>query len=216
MSIASASFIRFSHHFDLVGNLRAAQHGDERPFRIRNRLTEIGELLFHQQAGGRLANKLRDAHNRGVGAMGGAERVAHEKLVAERRELLRKLRIVGFFFGMKADVFEQQHVAIAKRLALRFALRRPHNRRRIRPASREARAAGRRRAARLYFGFTLPFGPAQMRGKHQTCAALDGQTKSRQRLADARVVANFAALERDVEINTNENTLAAHLQIANR
>ena len=76
------------HHFDLVGNFRAAENRDERPLRIRNRLAEIREFLLHQQAGGGLAHELRDAHNRSMRAMRGAERVANEKSVAERGELL--------------------------------------------------------------------------------------------------------------------------------
>ncbi len=87
---------------------------------MRNGFAEIGQLFFHQQAGGGLAHELGDAHDRCVSAMRGAKCVANKQPVAERRELPRKFRVVGFLFGMVADVFEQQHFPIAEGFALRF------------------------------------------------------------------------------------------------
>ena len=205
------------HHFDLVGNFRAAQHRDERPLGMRNRLAEIGEFLFHQQAGGGLAHEFRDAHNRGVSAMRRAERVANEKPVAKRRELLRKLRVVGFFLGMKAHVFEQQHFRHYAS-ALLFAsasapMQSAANSTGFPPSSSFRRAAtGARTVLRIHFAL----GPPQMRGEHQPRAALGGQAQSRQRFADARVVRHTSAFERHVEIHADENALAGHFEIANR
>ena len=45
------------HHFDFVGNFRAAQDGDERAIGMRNRFAEIGQLFFHQQSGSGLAHE---------------------------------------------------------------------------------------------------------------------------------------------------------------
>ncbi len=108
------------HDADFVGHLRAAQDSHKRPVRMRNRFTEIGELFLHQQPRRGLADELGDADDGGVGAMRRAECVANEKLVAERRQLFRKLGIVLFFLGMVADVFEQQDVPVAQGLALLF------------------------------------------------------------------------------------------------
>ena len=76
------------HHFDFVGNFRAAQHGDKRPIGIRNRLAEIRELFFHQQARRSLPDEFRNAHHGRMRAMRRAESVANEKPVAQRGELL--------------------------------------------------------------------------------------------------------------------------------
>ncbi len=62
------------HHFNFVGNFCATQDGDERALGIRNCFAEIGQFLFHQQARGGLADKLRDADDRCVRAVRGAER----------------------------------------------------------------------------------------------------------------------------------------------
>ena len=47
-----------------------------------------------------------------------AERVANKQTVAQRSKLARKFRVVGFLFGMVADIFEQQHFPIAQSFAL--------------------------------------------------------------------------------------------------
>ena len=53
---------------------------------------------------------MRDAFCRSMGAMRAAEGVVHVD-VAETGKLFREGRIVGFFFGVKAQIFEQQHLA---------------------------------------------------------------------------------------------------------
>src|SRR5580700_1950946 len=115
---------------------------------------------------------------------------------------------------MESDVFEQHYISIAKRLALRLCFGSDTIGRKFDLSEELAQPVGDGSEAILRIDLAL--WPAEMGGQDQTCAALDGQTKSRQRLADARIVADSAALERDVEINTDENTLTAHLQIANR
>ena len=92
--------------FDFVADFGAADDRDERTRGIRDRFADVGEFLLHQQTGGGLLDKFRDANDGGVGAVRGAERVADEEAVAELRELLRKRLAVLFFFGMKADVLE--------------------------------------------------------------------------------------------------------------
>ena len=81
---------------------------------MRNGLAEVGQLFFHQETGGGLANKFRNADDRGVSAVRGTERVANKQAIAKRRELARKFRVVGFLFGMEAHVFEQQHFPVTK------------------------------------------------------------------------------------------------------
>ncbi len=73
-------------------------------------LAEVGDLLFHQQAGDGGLEEVGDAFRGGVGAMGGAEGVVDVD-VGQRGQGLGEGWIVGFFFGVVAEVFKQQHLA---------------------------------------------------------------------------------------------------------
>ena len=76
---------------DLAGDLGAADDGDEGLFRGFERLAEIGDFLFHQQAGDGGLEEMRDAFGGGVGAVRGAEGVVDVDL-GERGELLLRTR----------------------------------------------------------------------------------------------------------------------------
>ena len=98
---------------DLAGDLRAADDGDEGLLGRFERLAEIGDFLFHQQAGDGGLEEVRDAFGGGMGAMRGAEGVVDVDL-GQRGECFGEGRIVGFFFGVEAQVFEQQHLAATR------------------------------------------------------------------------------------------------------
>ncbi len=203
------------HHFDFVGDFRAAQHGDERPVGIRNGFAEIRQLFFHQQTGRSLSHELRDAHHRRMRSMRGAKRIAHEHSIAQVGKLLRKSGIVGLFLRMETHIFEQQHFPIAQRFRFRFSFR-THaigdKRYRLAKQFLQARCHRRKAVLRVHFAF----GPSEMRGENQASAAAHRQLQRRQRLADARVVAHFAAVQRHVEIHADENALALQVEVANR
>ena len=208
MSIASASFIRFcttsilSETFAPPSTATNGRSGFEIGF------AEIGQFLFHQQAGGRLAHELGDAHNRSMRAMRRAKGVADEKPIAERGKLLRKSFVVGFFFGVKAHIFEQQHCRRCAS-ALLFASASAPTQSAANSTglpSSSCKPRGHRRKAVLRIHFAL--GPAEMRREHQPRAALIGKPQRGQGLADARVVGHFAAIERHVEIHADEDALA--------
>ncbi len=55
-----------------------------------------------------------------------------------------------------------------------------------------------------------------MRGQNQASASGHRELQRRQRLADARIVAHFPAVQRHVEIHANENALALQVEVANR
>ena len=87
------------------------------------RLAEIGDFFFHQQAGHGGLEVVRNALSRGVRAVRGAEGVVHVDL-GQRGQRLGEGRIVGLFFGVEAQVFEQQHLArleLARHLFGNFA-----------------------------------------------------------------------------------------------
>ena len=67
-------------HVYLAGDLGAADDGHERLFRRFQGLAEIGNFLFHQQAGYCGLEEVGDALGGGVGAMRGAEGVVDVNL----------------------------------------------------------------------------------------------------------------------------------------
>ena len=72
---------------DLVAHFGSAQNGDERLFRMLQGFTQIAKFLFHQQPGGGLLHKLRNANRGRVRPMRGAEGIVHIDL-AQLGELL--------------------------------------------------------------------------------------------------------------------------------
>src|SRR5947199_404874 len=107
-------------NFDFVADFGAAKNRDEGARRIRNRLAEIGQFLFHEQSGGGLLDDARDADNGGMRAMRGAEGIANENAVAESGKLFGKSLIVFFFLGMEANVFQDENFTVAQGFALAF------------------------------------------------------------------------------------------------
>ena len=196
--------------FDFVGDFCAAENRDERPFGIGNCFAEIGEFLLHEQSCGGLLNEFRDADDGSVSAMRGAECIANEESVAQVRRAGAKIPVVGFFFGMKAHIFEQQYVAIAQALCSSLPLRRRRNRGRIRRACREVRCSRRRQARELYFGSALPFGrPSATRAR----VALRDPSRSAAWASVSRMRVSSVTLapcHGDVEIHADENALALH------
>ena len=97
--------------FDFVRDLGAADDGDEGLVGLVEGLAEMAELGLHEQAGGGLGDEVGDALGGGVGAVGAAEGVVDVD-VAEGCELFGEGGVVGFFFGVEAEVFEQEGLAL--------------------------------------------------------------------------------------------------------
>jgi hypothetical protein len=95
---------------DLAGDLGAADDGDEGLLGSFEGFAEIGDFLFHQQAGDGGLEEVGDAFGGGVGAMRGAEGVVDVDL-GQRGEGFGEGWIVGFFFGVVAQVLKQQDLA---------------------------------------------------------------------------------------------------------
>ena len=111
----------------------------------------------------------------------------------KRGELLRKLGIVGFFFGMKADILKKQHFPIAKRFAFCHGVRSDAVRGKLNGLAEQLASDSAATGARLYFGSDFAFRPAEMRSQHQTRAAIDCQAQRGQSFADTSVVRDFAS-----------------------
>ena len=147
-----------------------------------------------------------------VRAMRGSERVVHVD-VGQLRELLRERRIVLFFLGMEAQVFEQHHGRPC----------RPRRSPRVpasptlssanctgRPSSCDSRSAtGRSENS----GFGLPFGRPRCDARITVAPLSSSVPDRRQRRPDARVVADHAVLDRHVEVDADEHPLALRVEI---
>ena len=84
MSMASAIFIRFSTTSILSETFAPPRMATNGRSGFEIGFAEIGELFFHQQAGGGLLDEFGDADDGSVSAMGGAKSVANEETVTKR------------------------------------------------------------------------------------------------------------------------------------
>ncbi len=95
---------------DLAADLGPAEHGDERPLRLVQRLTQVAELPLHEKAGDRRLQDPGDGFGARVGPVGRAERIVHVE-VAQRGELLGQSGVVLFLTGIEAGVLRYRHPA---------------------------------------------------------------------------------------------------------
>ena len=95
---------------DLIAHLGTAQDDEKRGFRLGEFRSEIAEFFLHEESGGGLGGETGAALGRGVGAVGGAEGIVDVNLGGTEK-FLSEGRIVLFFFGMEADIFEKKYFA---------------------------------------------------------------------------------------------------------
>jgi hypothetical protein len=205
---------------DLVGDLGAADDGDEGAVGLGDGFAEVGELLFHEQAGGRLGDEVGDAFGGGVGAVGCAEGVVHVD-VAESSELLGEGWVVGFFFWVEAEVFKQQGLA---RLEVAGQLD-GHGADAVGGEGDvfvgvkdvvEEHTQPRGDGLEAHGVDVLALRPPKVRGENDLGLAAERVLDSGDGLADASVVGDGAIFgERHVEVDTDEDTLAGEIEVAN-
>ena len=94
-------------HVDLTRDLRAPEHGEERSHRLVERPAEVAELRLHEESGYGRRKVMGDPLGRGVGPVGGAERVVHVAL-GQRGERPGELGIVGLLLRVEAEVLQEQ------------------------------------------------------------------------------------------------------------
>ena len=200
---------------NLVGDLGSPDDGDEGLVGFGEGLAEVGEFLLHEQAGGGHFDEVSDAFGGGVGAVGAAEGVVDVD-VAERGEFFGEGRIVGLFFGVEAEVLEQEGLAgfeVGGHLA-----------------GDDADAVGREgyvlivaedvveQAAKMSDEGTeahgldgLALGPAEVRAEDDLGLVAESVLDGGERLADAGVVGDDAVLEGDVEVDADEDALVGQI-----
>ena len=195
-------------YFDLVGDLRAAEHGDVRTIDLAEQARQELDLLCHHEARTFFGDELHHARGRGMRAMRGTERVVDVD-VAVRSERTRHRLVVGFLARIPAQVLEHRDLTIAqvgddlpRAVAYRLVGERDIDREQL----GELRGDRFERELRL----DLPVGAPEVRTEHDARAALDQVLERRQRRADARVVGDLlgALLERHVVVDAHEHALA--------
>ncbi len=149
--------------------------------------------------------------------MGGAEGIVHVDL-AERGQLLCECGIIGFLFGVEAQVLQQQHLAIlelVRQLAREIAdaIRRKSHIHLLADSVIEHDAEPVHDRPQAVFGIWLALGAAEVRAEDDLAAVAEHELDGRQRLADAGIVEDFGAIlrERHIEIDPDEHMLVLQL-----
>ena len=196
---------------DLVLDLRAAQDGHERAHRVGERLAHHVQFLADEVTG-HGGEVVGHALGGGVRAVRGAERVVH-KHIRHGGELLREGGIVLFFFGVEAQVLQQDGFA------------RLHFRRELLGAFADhvagelhfkaqllAQALGHRREGIFHVEFALR--AAQVGAEDHSRAFIQQIADGGQSGVDARFVRDvLIGVERHVEVAAHENLLAGNVDI---
>ncbi len=198
--------------FDFVANFGAAENRNEGARGIGDGIAEIGKLFFHQQTGGGLFDEAGDAHNGGMRTVRGTEGITDENTVAKCSELFGKGFVVFFFFGMKADIFQNENFTIAQGLALAFSAGADAiERKRYGIAQKFLQFFRGRREGILQI--RTAFGAAKMRSENEARTLLNREAQGGKRFANAGIVGDHAVLERHVEVHTDEDALAAEVEV---
>ena len=200
-------------HVDLVGNLRAAQNGNERTGRVGKRLAHDGDLLLDQEAAdGRQV--VGNAGGGGMRAVRGAERVV-DKDVRHVGKRLGQRGIVLSLALLETHVLEQDRLA---RLYLSGELLRVLADNVLRELDLLAEQLGQalrdRRERILHVNLALR--TAEVRAKDHSGIVVQQVLDGLERRADALVVGDVAVLVlRHVKVAAGNDLLAGYINILN-
>ena len=167
------------------------------------RVPQVAQLPFHEEAGHGRPQQARHRLGGGVGPVRRAERIVHVE-VAERRERRREVGIVRLLAGPEPRVLDECHPAPWEPPGGRDPGRRIRNEldRRAQDAFHVAHdLLERYRWIRL-------LGSSEVRQQHDARPLVAQVRDGGDRGADARVVRDRAVLERHVEVHANECPLA--------
>ena len=151
--------------------------------------------------------------------MRGAEGVVDIE-IGELAKLPGEVLVVGFFFGVEAEVFEQQGLAFFQ-LARHFfgfgadALGTEADVLAARQFLVEHHAQTFGDGLEAHLGIRLAFGTAEVRGENEARAVAQSVLDGGQGFADAGVVHDAAVVERDVEIHAHEDAAVVEREIEN-
>ena len=197
---------------NLVRNLGPTHNGREGPLGVLQHFFGVVDFGLQQVAAHPvLWRKGAGHHGRGgVGAVRGAEGIVHVH-IAQGRQLSRESRVAGFFFLVKTQVIEQQHLAGLQRRRFpgRFVAEHvaaPLHVAAILLLQVQEQAFERK----LLLGAAL--GPAQVREQHHRAAIVQDFHHRRRGHADAGIVGDVQVfIEGHVEIDAHHGALAGEI-----
>ena len=196
---------------DLIGDLCAADDGNERMLRVLERLADVVDFLFHQEASDRL-DVLRNACVRSMSAVGNTESIVDCE-VAAGSELLRELRIVLLLFLVVAEVLKQQDFARLQRSLCGVCLSADAV---GCPLDIAAEQLGEVLDEVLRGELVLASlgRAADVAGDDESCTVVEQVVQGRQRADHARVVRDVhLVIERDVVVDADEYFLAVYVNV---
>ena len=202
-------------HGQLVGDLRAAEHGHERALGIVDRAAERGQLLLHEEAAVR-GQIVRDAGGGGVGAVHRAERVGNVH-VRHGGKLFGKFGVVLLLARIKARVLQQQHLARPERGGLGLGVGADGILGKLDRFSEQlGKADGDAAERQVGLGVGVLFGLAEMGADDQRGAVVEQVLDRGQSGADALVVGDLVGrlVQRHVEVHAQQHFLAGKAHVA--
>ncbi len=208
MRMVSAMVAKALDDGDLVAHLRPAQHGDERPGRILEHVAKRADLAVEQPPGGPLRDESGHPLGRGVRAMGGPECVV-DVGVGQLGQRAGELRIVLRLPRLVADVLEHEDVPGAQVLRIGPHVLADHRRgERDVGAGQLGQAIGGR--AHREAGIAVLRAP-EVGDEDDPGTALAQPLDRRQGGPDPGVVRHLALVQRNVEVDADEDAPAVQL-----
>ena len=158
-----------------------------------------------------------DAFGGSVRTVGGAEGIVDVHLT-QAGEFLCESRVVGFLFGVEAEIFEQQHFAVFQLVGelageIADAVGREGDIDLLADGVVEHDTEAVHDGAKAVFGIGLALGTAEVGAEYDLAAMPEYELNGGEGLTDARVVEDFGAVIREghVEVDADQHMLMLQL-----
>mmetsp|Transcript_38120 Transcript_38120/g.89005 ORF Transcript_38120/g.89005 Transcript_38120/m.89005 type:complete len:315 (-) Transcript_38120:117-1061(-) len=197
------------NHANLGGHLGPSNNGSQRPFGIRNRPLQVVKLLLEQQPGNAGREELSHPSSRSVSPVSSPEGIVDEH-VKGLRELLGKVEVVLLLLSVKTDVFEQAELTVSQGVHRPLGLL-PHavaaHRDLLSQQLAQPLCAGSERE--LVLGAVAR--PSKVGADSQARPLVEEEADGRDGCSDPRVVADGLAVERNIQVATDQHLLSLEI-----
>ena len=199
------------YDIDFIGNLGTAQNSHEGALGSFKGVTDEFDFLFNEVAGNG-GNEFGDSLVGGMATVSAAEGIVYGD-VSQLCKLLGEARVVFLFFGMEAEIFQQENIAWLQLGGGSFGyFTYAVGGEGYFLAQKLGEALGYR--SQRHFGDDLSFRAAEMAGEDEGGALLQQIVYGRQGSADALVVGDFLLIvQGNIEVGTDKYLFALDLNI---
>ncbi len=198
---------------NFIRDLGTANDGYKGPAGNAQYLAQHLDFPLHQQASiGRQV--IGNTYGAGMGSVGCAKGVI-DKYICQFRQFFGKLRIILFFTGIKADIFQKEHIPVIKGCygCLRFfANGRVHLC--YRDCQQFFQPPGNGIQTQLFLDSSL--GAAQMRNQHQPGSLPAQEIDGGQGSTNPGIIGDFPCAHGHVKVNPEQHPLASKFGGLNR